>query len=80
MLLQSRSRKVNDDSTTATALTTTTSGAFLITEWAHLTVLYLYVVAAHSDADLSQVFEQRGHHLSHPLPLVVGHLLQLLQL
>lgn len=43
-------------------------------------VLYLDIVTAHSDADLSQVFEQRGHHLGHPLPLVVGHLLQLLKL
>ena len=40
----------------------------------------LDVVASHGRADLSQVFEQRRHHLRDPLPLEIGHLLQLLQL
>ena len=70
MLLHTRSRDSDTDSIISE----------MIAEKALLRVLYLYVVAAHSDADLSQVFEQRGHHLGHPLPLVVGHFLQLLKL
>ena len=41
---------------------------------------YLDVIAAYGDANLGQVFEQRRHHLRHPLLLVVRHLLQLLEL
>lgn len=39
----------------------------------------LNVVASHGDPYFSQIFQQRRHHLSDPLLLVVGHLLQLLE-